>query len=91
MPASPRPNTAPRRKPRPSRQAARLLRATPHFFTYLDGELPNTDEVAHQLARLLRRLQPQVIITHWRDSIHQDHTNTYHLVRGASSDLGDDP
>lgn len=64
-------------------EAARLLQATPHFFPYLDGELPNTDEVARQLALLLRRLQPQVIVTHWRDSIHQDHTNTYHLVRRA--------
>ncbi len=70
-------------KKREAEEAARLLQATPHFFPYRDGELPVTDEIARPIAMLLRRLQPQVIITHWRDSIHLDHTNTYHLVRRA--------
>jgi len=63
--------------------AARLLGATPHFFPYKDGELPVTDDLAGQLALLLRRLQPRVILTHWPGSIHLDHTNTYHLTRRA--------
>ena len=62
---------------------AQILQATQHFLPYLDGELPNNDEVAHQIAVLLRKLQPQVIITHWHGSIHLDHTHTYHLARRA--------
>ena len=59
--------------------AARLLGATAHFLPYEDGELPLDDTVAADLARLLRRLRPTVIITHWSGSIHRDHTRTHHL------------
>jgi N-acetylglucosamine malate deacetylase 1 len=64
-------------------EAARLLGATPHIFPYKDGELPVTDEIAGELALLLRQLQPQVILTHWPGSIHLDHTNTHHLTLRA--------
>ena len=59
---------------------AEILGATQHFLPYKDGELPVTDEIAEQIALLLRRIQPRVIITHWPGSIHQDHTNTHHLT-----------
>lgn len=62
---------------------AAALGATQHFLPYEDGELPIADAIAHQIAVLLRQLQPQVLITHWHGSIHLDHTNTYHLVRRA--------
>ena len=32
---------------------------------------------------MLRRLQPQVVVTHWRESIHSDHTAAHHLTRRA--------
>jgi len=64
-------------------EAAHLLEATPHFFPYRDGELPLTDAVAAELALLLRRLQPQVILAHWPGSIHLDHTNAHHLTLRA--------
>jgi LmbE family N-acetylglucosaminyl deacetylase len=64
-------------------EAAQHLRATPHFLPYADGELTASDGVARELAALLRRLQPQVIVSHWRDSIHADHTAAYHLTRRA--------
>jgi len=63
--------------------AAKILRATPHFLPYHDGELSAHDEIAAALAKLLRKLQSQAVITHWRDGIHTDHTATYHLVRRA--------
>lgn len=70
-------------KKREAEEAARLLGATPHFLPYLDGQLPDDEETAQRLAAVLRRLQPQVLITHWRDSIHRDHTHAYHLTRRA--------
>jgi LmbE family N-acetylglucosaminyl deacetylase len=63
--------------------AARLLQATPHFLPYEDGELQVSDAIAREIALLLRRLHPGVIVTHWPGSIHLDHTNTYHRTRRA--------
>jgi len=63
--------------------AAAILRVTPHFLPYRDGELALSDTVAGDLAGLFRRLRPQVIITHWRDSIQSDHIATHELTRRA--------
>ncbi len=63
--------------------AAEILQATAHFLPYPDGELTADEEIARQIARLLRTLQPQVLITHWRESIHRDHTVTHDLTRRA--------
>jgi LmbE family N-acetylglucosaminyl deacetylase len=71
------------RKRDEAEEAARLLGATAHYFPYKDGELPVTDEIARELALLLRQLQPAVIITHWPGSIHLDHTHTHHLTLRA--------
>jgi LmbE family N-acetylglucosaminyl deacetylase len=70
-------------KRREAEAAAEILGGVPHFLPYRDGELQATDEVAAELAKLLRTLQPQVVITHWRESIHTDHTAAYHLSRRA--------
>jgi LmbE family N-acetylglucosaminyl deacetylase len=67
-----------KRKPPPKSCKRRLT-----FLPYRDGELTVGDDIACELAKWLRRLRPQVIITHWRDSIHSDHTATYFLVRCA--------
>ncbi len=70
-------------KKREAEESARLLGATPHFLPYPDGELTVSEEIAVHLATLLRSLRPEVIITHWRDSIHSDHTACYCLTRRA--------
>ncbi len=67
-------------KQREALEAARLLGATAHFLPYKDGELPASDAVAAELALLLRRLQPAVLITHWPGSIHADHTHTHQIT-----------
>ncbi len=64
-------------------EAAAILKVTPHFLPYKDGELSVRDEIAFPLATLLRQLQPQVIITHWKESIHDDHIATHYLTRRA--------
>ena len=70
-------------KRREAEEAAAVLGATAHFLPYADGELVESEEAARELATLLRRLQPQVVITHWRESIHRDHTVAHHLTRRA--------
>lgn len=65
-------------------EAAQVLGAEPHFLPYRDGELLVSEDVAGELATLLRRLRPEVILCHWRGSIHGDHTAAYHLTRRAA-------
>ncbi len=70
-------------KRREAEDAARLLGATPHFLPYPDGELTVSDDVGRELAALLRQLEPEAVIAHWRDSIHADHTAAHYLTRRA--------
>lgn len=48
-----------------------------------DGFLPDTDDVALQLAQLIREKKPDTIITHWKHSIHRDHEHTAVLAERA--------
>ncbi|WP_410792900.1 PIG-L deacetylase family protein [Kribbella sp. C-35] len=48
-----------------------------------DGFLPSTDDVALQLAQIIREKQPDTIITHWKHSIHRDHEHTAVLAERA--------
>jgi len=41
---------------------------------YRDGELPVHDDVKFGIADVIREAQPKVILTHWRGSMHKDHT-----------------
>jgi len=41
-----------------------------------DGFLPDTDDVALELATIIREKQPDTIITHWKHSIHRDHEHS---------------
>lgn len=63
--------------------AAKILQVTTHFLPHRDGELTVSDDIAREIAKLLRQLQPQVIITHWRESIHSDHIATHYLTKRA--------
>ncbi|MGW6277249.1 PIG-L deacetylase family protein [Kribbella sp. NPDC055071] len=48
-----------------------------------DGFLPDTDEVAVEVARLIRSKQPDTLITHWKHSIHRDHEHAASLSERA--------
>ncbi len=50
---------------------------------YSDGFLPDTDEVAVELATIIREKQPDTIITHWKNSIHSDHEHAARLAERA--------
>jgi LmbE family N-acetylglucosaminyl deacetylase len=40
-----------------------------------DGFLGTGDDLAVRVARVIRELRPDVIVAHWRNSIHTDHEN----------------
>lgn len=50
---------------------------------YSDGFLPDTDDAAEQIADIIRTEEPEIIITHWKHSIHRDHERTQLLAERA--------
>lgn len=45
-----------------------------------DGELQSDPATIHEMCDLVRRLKPDVVLTHWRGSYHRDHRATYDVV-----------
>ena len=63
--------------------AAKVIGAEVLFAPYKDGELPNDEQVRRFVADVIRRVKPTHILTHWRKSIHKDHSNTNLIVNDA--------
>jgi N-acetylglucosamine malate deacetylase 1 len=70
-------------KRREAREAAAVIGAEVMFGTWNDGELPNDEAARRWVAELIRRVKPSYIITHWRNSIHKDHSTTHAIVKDA--------
>lgn len=62
---------------------AKMLGGKAFVFPYNDGELPDNDEVRFMLADLIREHKPNVLITHWKNSMHKDHSLTHKIVKDA--------
>lgn len=62
---------------------AEAIGADFQVLDHSDGFLPDTDDVALRLARIIREKQPDTIITHWKHSIHRDHEHTAVLAERA--------
>lgn len=62
---------------------AKMLNGEAIVLDYPDGELPDTEQVRLEVAALIRKYKPDVIITHWSKSIHKDHRNTNKIVMDA--------
>ncbi len=45
-----------------------------------DGELQADEATIHEVCDLIRRLRPDIVLTHWRGSFHRDHRLTYQIV-----------
>jgi len=61
-------------------QVAKILNAEVRFLPYKDAELPVSEEVKYAICDIIRELKPDIILTHWKGSIHKDHTSTYYNV-----------
>jgi len=53
------------------------------FEDQSDGFLEATDEVAGRLAGLIRDVRPDLLIAHWKHSIHTDHENAAAITERA--------
>ncbi len=70
-------------KRREAEAAAKVIGAEAIFGPYRDGELPNTEEARRYVADVIRNVKPTHIVTHWRASIHKDHSTAHAIVGDA--------
>jgi len=47
---------------------------------YPDGEVPDNEEARHRICELIRIHKPDVVLTHWANSLHKDHIVTHRIV-----------
>ncbi len=66
-----------------TRAAAEILGAEVRYMPYADGELTASPETELAVCDRIRELKPDIVLTHWRGSLHQDHVLTHHLVTRA--------
>lgn len=66
-------------KVREAQEFAALLGGEAIVFDTPDGELQNNEENRLQVCDAIRQVKPEVIITHFKSSMHKDH-NTTHLI-----------
>ena len=62
---------------------AKLMNGKAYVLDYPDGELPNGEEVRYEVANVIREVRPDVIVTHWKSTMHKDHNNTHLIVPDA--------
>ncbi len=63
--------------------AAAKLGAEVRFGPYADGLLPDDEASRRYVAGVIREVQPAIVITHWKNSIHKDHRVASALVQDA--------
>ena len=63
--------------------AAEVLEAEIYLLPYKDGELEASDELKLAICDVIRDCRPDVIITHWKNSMHKDHTACHLSVPDA--------
>ena len=62
---------------------AKMLGGEAVVFPYVDGELPEDDAVKFMLCDVIRKYKPDVLLTHWKNSMHKDHEATHRIVKDA--------
>ncbi len=72
-----------KQKRREALEVDSLLGGETIFGPYKDGELPNDQTARRYVANVIRMVKPTVIITHWKNSIHPDHANTFAITSDA--------
>lgn len=66
-----------------AKACAEVLGAKMWTLDYKDGELPVDDGVKWGIADVIREAKPRLIVTHWRGSMHKDHTATHENLPDA--------
>jgi len=45
-----------------------------------DAELHSNEKTHYEMCDLIRKLKPDIVLTHWRGSYHRDHIAAYHIT-----------
>jgi LmbE family N-acetylglucosaminyl deacetylase len=70
-------------KIRESEAAAKVLGVDTITLDYKDAELRQDEATVTEVATLFRKLKPDLVITHWTESIHPDHSVCPLIVEAA--------
>ncbi|MBA2687775.1 MAG: PIG-L family deacetylase [Gemmatimonadaceae bacterium] len=70
-------------KKREATDAAAAIGAELEFGPYRDAEIPNDETARRWVASVIRRIKPTLVLTHWKESMHRDHSTTSAIVRDA--------
>ena len=70
-------------KRREAEAAAKALGAEVIIGPYFDALLPNDDAARRYVTDVIRQIKPTHVITHWKNSIHKDHSATSAIVQDA--------
>lgn len=62
---------------------AQMLGGEAIVLDYKDGELPDNDKVRYEVCDIIRKYKPNILITHWKNSMHKDHALTHRIVLDA--------
>ncbi|MFC5452035.1 PIG-L deacetylase family protein [Paenibacillus aestuarii] len=62
---------------------AEMLGGESIVFEIPDGELQDNDEMRFRVCDVIREVKPDVIITHFKNSMHKDHMTTHRIVNDA--------
>ena len=63
--------------------AAKALGAEVIIGPYFDALLPNDDGARRYVTDVIRQIKPTYVITHWKNSIHKDHSAASAIVQDA--------
>jgi LmbE family N-acetylglucosaminyl deacetylase len=66
-----------------AKRCAEGLGAESIVLPYGDATLEPTEAIRFEVADLIRELRPDILITHWQNSIHKDHRNAHVIAHDA--------
>src|SRR5699024_7839149 len=55
---------------------------------YKDAELKFSDDIINQVAKIVREIRPDLVITHWINSIHSDHALCPRIIEAVQLKAG---
>ncbi len=70
-------------KRREAMQVASAIGAELVIGPYRDAEIPNDEAARRWVANVIRRVKPTLVLTHWKASMHRDHSTTSAIVQDA--------
>ncbi|MBB6730431.1 PIG-L deacetylase family protein [Cohnella zeiphila] len=62
---------------------AELLGGRSIVFDIPDGELEDNTEMRYRVCDVIREVKPDIVITHFKNSMHKDHMTTHRIVNDA--------